>query len=91
MCIRDRDTRGYIYNLVAKKNGKTIITISDNGVSASMPVTVDITQEVFYTVKSGDTLWGIAVQYGTTYQKLAVANGIHSPYIIYPGQKLKIV
>ena len=45
--------------------------------------------EVIYTVKSGDTLSGIAQQYGTTYQKIAKDNGISDPNKIYVGQKLK--
>ena len=43
-----------------------------------------------YTVKSGDTLSGIASKYNTTYQKLAQINGISNPNVIYPGQVLKI-
>ena len=43
-----------------------------------------------YTVKSGDTLSGIAAKYGTTYQELAAKNGIADPNKIYPGQVLKI-
>lgn len=43
-----------------------------------------------YTVKSGDTLSGIAAQYGTTYQSLASLNGIPAPYVIYPGQTIKV-
>lgn len=43
-----------------------------------------------YTVKSGDTLSGIAAKHGTTYQKLAAKNGIANPNVIYPGQVLKI-
>jgi lysozyme len=43
-----------------------------------------------YTVKSGDTLSGIAAQFGTTYQKIAADNGIADPNKIYPGQVLKI-
>ena len=43
-----------------------------------------------YTVKSGDTLSGIAAKFGTTYQKIAAKNGITNPNIIYPGQRLKI-
>ncbi|MHA5107138.1 LysM domain-containing protein, partial [Oenococcus oeni] len=44
----------------------------------------------YYTVQSGDTLGAIAAKYGTTYQKLASLNGIGSPYIIIPGEKLKV-
>lgn len=45
---------------------------------------------VTYTVKSGDTLSGIAAKYGTTYQKIAADNNISNPNLIYPGQVLKI-
>ena len=45
---------------------------------------------VVYTVKSGDTLSGIAAKYGTTYQHLASINGIANPNLIYPGQKIRI-
>ncbi|KIQ62407.1 muramidase [Kitasatospora griseola] len=43
-----------------------------------------------YTVKSGDTLSGIAVKFNTTVSALAAANGISDPNKIYPGQVLKI-
>ena len=46
--------------------------------------------EVTHTVKSGDTLSGIAEKYGTTYQKIAKDNGISDPNKIYVGQKLII-
>ncbi|MFK0296711.1 LysM peptidoglycan-binding domain-containing protein, partial [Streptomyces sp. NPDC090442] len=44
-----------------------------------------------YTVRSGDTLSGIAARYGTTVAKLAAANHITNPDRIYAGQTLKIV
>ncbi|RWZ54429.1 LysM peptidoglycan-binding domain-containing protein [Halobacillus fulvus] len=43
-----------------------------------------------YTVKAGDTLYRIALNHGTTYQKLAAANNITSPYYIRIGQVLTI-
>lgn len=43
-----------------------------------------------YTVKSGDTLSGIASKYGTSYQALASYNGIADPNKIYPGQVIRI-
>lgn len=45
---------------------------------------------IIYTVKSGDTLSGIAAKYGTTTSALASANGISNPNLIYVGQKIKI-
>lgn len=43
-----------------------------------------------YTVRSGDTLSGIAAKYGTTYQELARINGIRNPDSIQAGQVLKV-
>lgn len=44
--------------------------------------------EVVYTVKAGDTLSAIAGRYGTTVGKLASANGISNPNLIYQGQRI---
>ena len=43
-----------------------------------------------YTVKSGDTLSGIASRFGTTVKALAQLNGLVAPYVIHPGQVLQI-
>lgn len=42
-----------------------------------------------YTVKSGDTLSGIGAKLGIKWQTIASKNGLKSPYVIQPGQKLK--
>lgn len=44
----------------------------------------------YYTIRSGDTLSGIAAKYGTTYQQLARINGIANPDKIYAGQRIKV-
>ena len=41
-----------------------------------------------YTVRSGDTLSGIALRHGTTVRALASASGINAGSFIYPGQRL---
>jgi LysM repeat protein len=45
---------------------------------------------ITYTIKSGDTLSGIAQRYGTTVSKLANDNNIQNVNLIYAGQKLTI-
>lgn len=44
----------------------------------------------YYTVKSGDTLSGIASKYGTTVAKLQSLNGIKNANLIYVGQKIRV-
>ena len=43
-----------------------------------------------YTVKSGDTLSGIAAKFGVSWQHLQQINGIANANLIYPGQVIKI-
>lgn len=43
-----------------------------------------------YTVVRGDTLSGIGAKTGVNWRDIASANGIGSPYTIYPGQVLKL-
>jgi 2',3'-cyclic-nucleotide 2'-phosphodiesterase/3'-nucleotidase len=47
-------------------------------------------QESVYTVEAGDTLFAIALEHGTTWQKLASYNKLKNPNRIYPGQIIKI-
>jgi LysM repeat protein len=43
-----------------------------------------------HVVKRGEYLKSIAPRYGVTWQAIAQANGLKSPYVIYTGQRLKI-
>ena len=61
-----------------------------NKVQAEVNKQLGFTSSVYYTVKSGDTLSGIAAKYGTTYTKLASMNGISNPNKIYVGQKIRV-
>jgi lipoprotein NlpD len=44
-----------------------------------------------YTVRDGDTLYAIAFHYHMDPQDIARWNGIVSPYVIYPGQQLRMM
>ncbi|GEN27323.1 peptidoglycan-binding protein [Halovibrio variabilis] len=43
-----------------------------------------------YTVKAGDTLYGIAWQHNLDYRELAAINNIEAPYQIRPGQTIAL-
>lgn len=72
------EAEGYDYNTIQK------IVNSMLSAPSSAP------KAEYYTVKSGDTLSGIANKYGTTVKVLASANGIKNPNKIYVGQKIKV-
>ena len=41
-----------------------------------------------YTVRAGDCLWTIGRRLHVPWRTLAVANRVHTPYLIHPGQVL---
>lgn len=43
-----------------------------------------------YTVKKGDTLYGIGLEFGYDYKEIAQWNNINPPYTIYVGRILKL-
>lgn len=47
-------------------------------------------QNTTYTIKSGDTLSGIAKKYNTTVKKLQTLNNIKNANLIYAGQVIKV-
>lgn len=68
-----------------------------DGILLSLPsaipteTTPDASQNTNYiTVKSGDTLSGIAMLYNTSYEYLAKINNITNPNLIYVGQKIYV-
>lgn len=49
-----------------------------------------VSTKKYYTIKSGDTLSGIAAKYGTTVNWIAKTNNIKNPNLIYPGTKIRV-
>ena len=49
-----------------------------------------LTGGVYHTVESGETLFGIAIQYGTTVDAIVEANGLTDPDAVGVGQRLLI-
>lgn len=82
---------GIGWEQVAEANGLT----SPNQIYAGqvLKIPTDVpgpTQEFTHQVHRGETLTGIARQYGLTTAELAEVNGLGPPYVIYPGQVLAI-
>lgn len=82
------------YNGISDPNkisvGQKIKIPGSGSSSSSGSASTGSSGDTVYTVKTGDTLSGIAAKYGTTYQKLASYNGISNPNKISVGQKIKI-
>lgn len=72
----------------------TTTTTSTVTVTTTETVTQTSTEEpegpVIHIVQPGETLSAIAVRYGTTYQQIALLNGLANPNLIFPGQELTI-
>lgn len=49
-----------------------------------------LTEDGLYRVRSGDSLYVIAFNFGLDWRDLAAWNGIRSPYVIYPDQELRM-
>lgn len=65
-----------------------VSTVSSSTASNSNESTASA---VWYTVKKGDTLWGIAKRYGVTLQSLITANPqIKNPNLIYEGNQVRV-
>lgn len=58
------------------------------GASAARPATGTATR--IYIVERGDTLSGIATGLGVNMRALAEENGLVRPYVIHPGQRLRL-
>ncbi len=82
----DRRARIYVgQKLTVFKIGKGT---SSKPAQAKSKSTIDKSSK--YVVKNGDTLWDIAVKFGTTVSSLRRANNLGRRSRIYPGNKLTI-
>lgn len=67
------------------------LTLVDSETSATATSVSASSKSVYYTVKKGDTLWGIAKNYGIILASLIAENPqIKNPNLIYPGDRVKI-
>lgn len=99
--IKHKVVAGDSFESIASKYGVTVRElVSANpqllktGDELTVPVAVEIPPEpkpqIKHTVKRGETLYAIAIKYGTTIAKIADANNIPNPNMIDVGQVLII-
>ncbi len=67
-----------------------VIKVSATATAASSQAASSTNSNGSYTVKSGDTLYGIALANGLNWQTLAKQNGISDPNVIFVGQNLSL-
>lgn len=88
-----RPGRALARALAALVVGASLLACSSTVVrdAGSGPVAVSTPKyDATATVRRGDTLYGIASSSGITIRDLAAWNGIAPPYIIHPGQRLRL-
>ena len=78
---------------IAAVNGDQLVTLQQ--IAESNTREEEVFEPVFYTIKKGDTLWGIAQDFykdGSKYPLIVEANieVIKDPDLIYPGQAIRI-
>lgn len=74
---------GSVWDAYAKGNGAP-------APAPTLPAPTPAPSTDEYTVVKGDTLSGIGAKFGADWRGIASANGIGSPYTIFPGQKLRL-
>ena len=83
---------GTTYQSLAAINGISnpdIIHVGDRIVIDGV-VSAQSSDVEYYTIQPGDTLSGIAANYGATWQWLAEINGIDTPDLIHPGTTIRV-
>lgn len=82
---------GVSWELVAEANGLAALNQIYAGQVLKIPTEIPgPAHEFAHQVHRGETLAGIARQYGLTVQELAEANGLAQPFVIHPGQTITI-
>lgn len=80
---------GTTWQDLARINALSNPSIIYAGQTLSVTGGQSVAKSSYCVVEYGDTLSGIAAQFGTTVERLISANEISNPNLIYPGQVLK--
>lgn len=81
-----REAQGYF-----EKDFKTLWSAQEDGEMTGAEEGEAVAEVFYHTVRSGDTLWAIAQQYGTALSELLAKNPqIRNPNLIYPGERVRV-
>lgn len=80
---------GTTYQVLAQLNGISDPDRIYPGQTLRIPSGAQVSAQ-YYTIRSGDTLSGIAARFGTTVKKLQELNQISDPDKIYAGSRIRI-
>ena len=79
-----------------KKQFLILLSLFLSGCASQFPAPVEGVKEKYskkcpdvYTVKKGETVFGISLKCGFDYQKLALSNGLKKPYFVKPGDQIR--
>lgn len=70
--------------------GQVLRTPGGGEAPAPAPTPPPVPETATHTVRSGETLSGIASQFNTSWQTLAQLNGLSNPHLIHVGQTLTV-
>ncbi|MFP4059672.1 MAG: LysM peptidoglycan-binding domain-containing protein [Bacteroidales bacterium] len=88
---RYRDIDKLTFNEKQRRAGNPVASASTSSSSSSVQTNLPDDNYIYYTIKSGDTLWEIALQFeGVSDSDLMRLNSISRPSDIRPGQKIKV-
>ena len=85
-------TISHNYNSTVENILKFNNILNPNLIHPGQKITIPLSppEAILYTVKPGDTLYHIAMRYGTFVNNLILYNYLTPPYIIYPKQQLVV-
>ena len=88
--LKPLKTKGTITKIIKDARNPYLLDKGDIGWVNDSCIVSTSSSKVYYTVKAGDTLSGIAKKYNTTVNQLASWNNIKNVNLIYVGQKLRV-
>jgi lipoprotein NlpD len=78
------------HSRTVERDGKSGSAGSGRAQSPSRAAPTPIPANGSYTVRAGETLYGISFRFGLKFQDVAAWNGIRDPYVIKVGQRLRL-